>query len=288
MKTLIIDTKNPSIKVDNNTIIVNDRRVPFTLIDTILIFSSFQLNSKDITKISNAGKAIVLVDYKLNSTLILSTKAKNSEFKIAQYEAFINKRLELAKFILIQKVNQHNLHLKNLGIIISITDILEKINSANDINNLLGIEGSFSKLYFDHYFTKAPKLWHNNKRTKRPPKDPLNALLSFGYTLFYNHISIRLIASGFEPYIGFLHTPFRNHNALSSDILELFRADINDFILNIVKNKTILLDDFTKKGGVYLRYDGRKKLYKHWQKFLDNHNTKLTQILFTLKEKFYE
>jgi CRISPR-associated protein Cas1 len=288
MKTLIIDTKDPKIKVENNTIIVNSRRVPFNLIDNILIFSSFNLNSKEITKITNAGKTIILVDYKLNSTIINSTKAKNSEFKLIQYKAYFDKRLEIAKYILELKIKEHISHLKKLNVNLTQQNHLEKIENAKDINSLLGIEGSFSKLYFDNFFTNAPKLWHNNKRTKRPPKDPLNALLSFGYTLYYNHITIKLIATGFEPYIGFLHTPFRDHNALSSDILEPFRADINDFFLNIIKNKTLLLEDFTKRGGVYLRYEGRKKLYKNWQLFIEEKNTKLTQILYSLKEKFYE
>ena len=287
MKTLIIDTKDTTLKIKENTLHINGRRIPFNLIENILIFSNLTLTTKDINKIANQNISIILVDYKLNTTLITPSKPKNSQFKLLQYKAYYKNRLNIAKFILTQKINSHLEHLKSLNILLN-TDILNKIDNANSLEELLGIEGSFSKLYFDNFFANAPKLWHNNKRTKRPPQDPLNALLSFGYTLFYNHLTIRLITAGFEPYIGFLHSPFRDHNALSSDILEAFRADINDFFLNIIKNKELTLQDFTKNKGVYLRYEGRKKLYEKWQQFLEDKNTKLSQLLFQLKEKINE
>jgi len=286
MKSLIIDTKNPTISVVNKTLVVDNRKIPFHLIDAILIFSTCNLSSKDINNITSEGKSIVLIDYKLNSTLITSTKAKNSQLKINQYSAYVNKRLQLAKKILSLKITSHINHLKSLNIDINQDEIFFKIDNAKTIESLLGIEGSFSKIYFDNFFKASPKLWHKNIRTKRPPKDPLNALLSFAYTLYYNHIAINLIAIGFEPSIGFLHTPFRSHYALSSDILELFRAEINDFVLKQIKNQTVTLKDFTKKSGVYLRYEGRKKLYKNWQTFVEDNRLNLSKILYELKESF--
>jgi len=286
MKTVIIDIKNPTIKVSSQTLVVNSRKIPFNLIESIVIFSNCTLDSKDINKITSLGISIVLVDYKLNSTLIISTKAKNTQLKMAQYNAFYTKRLAIAKKILSLKISSHISHLQHLGIFLPKKDILNKIDNASSIEILLGIEGSFSKLYFNNFFSKAPKLWHQNKRTKRPPKDPLNALLSFAYTLYYNHISIQLIATGFEASIGFLHTPFRDHYALSSDILEIFRADINAFVLEQIEQKVITLTDFTKKEGVYLRYDGRKKLYKNWQSFVESKKLDLTKNLYDLKESF--
>ena len=286
MKTVIIDTKNPKISISNQTLVVDNRKIPFNLIENILIFSNCTLNTKDINKIILEGKNIILVDYKLNSTLITSTKAKNSQLKINQYNAYINKRLQIAKSILSLKIISHINHLKNLEIFLNQEEILQKIENANNIETLLGVEGSFSKLYFDNFFLKAPKLWHKSKRSKRPPKDALNALLSFGYTLYYNHIAIFLVTAGFEPSIGFLHTPFRSHFALASDILEIFRADINAFMLEQIKREVVTLKDFTKKDGVYLRYEGRKKLYKNWQEFVENSRLNLTKILYDLKESF--
>jgi CRISPR-associated protein Cas1 len=66
---------------------------------------------------------------------------------------------------------------------------------------------------------------------------------------------------GFELAIGYLHTPFRNHNALSSDMLEFFRHEINEAVLKFFTNGLVTTNDFYKKDGVYLNYEGRKKLY---------------------------
>lgn len=106
-----------------------------------------------------------------------------------------------------------------------------------------------------------PKAIQKGKRSRNPPLDPVNALLSFFYMMIYNLITIRLISFGFEPAIGFLHQPFRSHNALASDIMELFRADINEFVFQLFDSLLLDSSDFTNKNGVYLRYDGRKKIW---------------------------
>lgn len=70
-------------------------------------------------------------------------------------------------------------------------------------------------------------------RTKQPPLDPVNATLSFVYTLLYYDIASKLVMSGFEPSISYLHEPFREHFALASDIEECVRADANSFVTKL-------------------------------------------------------
>jgi len=115
-----------------------------------------------------------------------------------------------------------------------------------------------------------PKKFHKEKRTKRPALDPANAIMSYWYSLFYNLITAKLLSYGFEPSIGYLHTPFRSHNALSSDILEFFRAEINEAIISVFQKNILSLQHFTKKNSsVYLKYNGRKEI---WQYFVDLSN----------------
>jgi CRISPR-associated protein Cas1 len=166
--------------------------------------------------------------------------------------------------------------------------LLLEIECAKSVESLMGIEGAFSRGYFQAFFASAPKLWHRKKRSKRPPQDPLNALLSFGYMQMYHYISVRLVAAGFEPGIGFLHTPFRDHNALASDLLEFFRADIDALMLKLVRQEVLSLQDFSKHKGVYLRYEGRKKLWKHWREAMERFESDLSLRLIRLKEKIDE
>ncbi len=268
MNIVIIDKKDALIKTSNASLIVDGQKVPFHLMDTLLIVGKTALLSSDITKITAQKINIVLLSYNLTqSAIISSTLGKSAELKLAQYKKSTTKPLQIAKEILRQKISTHISHLKEHEIIIQESTLQDKIQSAESLEILLGIEGSFSKQYFEHYFSLFPKTLHKSKRSKRPPLDPLNALLSLYYTLFYNLIAIRLIGFGFEPSIGFLHRPFRSHHALSSDILEIFRADINAFVYEIFAKKLISQNDFTKKGGVYLKYDGRKKLWTPFREF---------------------
>ena len=126
---------------------------------------------------------------------------------------------------------------------------------------------------------------YKNKRSKNPPQDPANAVLSLFYTLYYNIISIKLLTHGFEPSIGYLHTPFREHNALASDLMELFRADINEEVIQIFKENLLSLDDFTKKGGVYLKYEARSKIWKRFLELEARLKSKLDKELANIRAK---
>jgi CRISPR-associated protein Cas1 len=148
----------------------------------------------------------------------------------------------------------------------------------------MGIEGSFARNYFKEYFSLIPKIFHKSKRSKKPPQDPVNAVMSYWYSLYYNIITVKLLSYGFEPALGYLHTPFRSHNALSSDILELFRASINQAIFSIFTNKLLTIDDFTKKGGVYLKYDGRKKIWKEFIALVNILNPKLDAEIANIRK----
>jgi CRISPR-associated protein Cas1 len=284
MNLIIVDKKDIQLKTDNASLIIDGQKIPYRLIDTLLLVGKQQLYTSDLTKLSNAQIHIIMISYNYKeSAIITSTNNKVSELKQKQYQA---SPLPIAKEILKKKIQTHIIHLKQHEIILKPDSYHDSIDKADNLEILLGIEGSFSKLYFGHYFSFFPKSLHKGKRSKRPPLDPLNALLSLYYTLFYNIIAIRLMAYGFETGIGFLHRPFRSHHALASDLLEIFRADINAFIYDIFAQKIVTKSDFTLKGGVYLKHEGRKKLWNRFKDFshliqpkIDHEISQLRQML---------
>ena len=263
MNISIIDKKDITLTFQNNTIKFDDIKLPARLTDAIIITSNVTLNTKDLIKITDSGVDLIFVNpYSNRSTIAVSTEQKNADLKLKQYQA-LSKRLYIAKYIIVEKIKRHTFQLGLNEVAFDNSTYLSKLQQAKNIEELLGVEGSFSREYFRHYFSLFSKRLHGGKRTKRPPKDPLNALLSYFYTLLYSLLTVRLLANGFDPSISYLHVPFRSHQALSSDILELFRDRVNQFVKIIIDEKIIELEDFTKKnGGVYLRYSGRKKLYK--------------------------
>lgn len=267
MRIAFIDKKEAKVSVENEVLKVDLKKIPLRLIDTVVLGSLTYLNSRDMVKLTQSGVTLLMLSAKGDQMAITqSAKSKNAEIKLAQFEAQ-SSALNFAKYFVTHKLKRHTVHLYLHEMVLDISQELQSVEDAQSIETLLGIEGSFARRYFSFYFELFPKRLHLCKRSKRPPLDPVNAMLSFFYMLTYNLISIRLISFGFEPSIGFLHQPFRSHNALASDFMELFRADVNEFVWSLFHEKKLESSDFTKKDGVYLKYEGRKKIWVDFKLF---------------------
>jgi CRISPR-associated protein Cas1 len=289
MKIAFIDKRNIQLSVENKSLKVDDKKIPIKLIDTVVISTSCSLESKDILKITKEGVSIVVVSSRINDSAIINSSkiSKNSQIKMQQFQAQ-KRALEIAKDFLTKKVERGAIHLSRHNISLDISKSLDSIQRARSIERLLGIEGSFSKNYFKHYFKLFPKNTNLGKRSKQPPLDPANAMMSFSYMMIYNLIIIYLLSAGFEPTIGFLHKPFRSHNALSSDFMELFRADIDEFVLGLFREKKLKVSDFTKKNGVYLKYETRRRVWQDFKRFHQRLHPKIEKEITLFKKTIKE
>lgn len=261
MKTVIIDKPDISLSLKNSGIEVVSQHIPFRLIDMLVLSQDISLNTKTLLHLSKENIPVLIVaKNNRDFTLALPLEAKNSELKMQQYASLQN-RLGFAKYFLGEKFTTHHRHLIRMGVTDSLDVWRKKLDSAQSLPELLGIEGSYATLYFQRYFQQLPKVLHKGKRSKRPPLDPVNAVLSYLYTYVYHLITARLHQSGLDPAISYLHEPFRSHNGLSSDFLELFRAQINETVAQWFLDETLTTDDFSSKNGVFLKYESRKNLW---------------------------
>lgn len=136
---------------------------------------------------------------------------------------------------------------------------------------LIGHEGIASNAYFDVF----PTLILNQKeafpfhgRSRRPPKDAVNAMLSFAYTLIANDLTAALETIGLDPYVGFLHTLRPGRTSLALDMMEELRAYLGDrFVLSLINKKQITSKEFLFQGdnGVVLSDKGKKTFLAAWQ-----------------------
>jgi len=288
MKIALIDKKGVKLKVEYKSLKIDDQKIPLRLIDTIILATASTLESKDILKITKSGISILLLSARGDDmAMISSAESKNAELKMEQYLAQKH-ALKIAKYFISQKVERHAQQLLEYNINLDISKVLESIEKAKSTQRLLGIEGSFSSRYFTQYFKLFPKKLHLGKRSKQPPLDPVNAMLSFFYMIVYNLITVRLIAFGFEPSIAFMHKPFRSHNALASDFMELFRADINTFIFELFDKEKVLISDFTKHNGVFLKYEARRKIWRYFQPFNDKLQQKIDKEINIFRKMIKE
>ena len=127
--------------------------------------------------------------------------------------------------------------------------------------SLFGIEGEASRVYFQSLSNILPKAVYSGTRTKQPPVDLFNAMLSYGYGILYTEVEKACILSGLNPYMGFLHTDLPGKPSFALDLIEEFRQPVVDrAVLNLVTKKVATENDLKPvEGGFYLNQSGRRK-----------------------------
>ena len=145
------------------------------------------------------------------------------------------------------------------------------MDQASELSSLLGLEGAGARFYHQAFAKMVRRAFGFTGRHRHPAPDPVNALLSLGYTLVYNEIAALLDGLGFDPYLGFYHQPRFGHATLASDLLEEFRAPLVDrFTLSLINNQVFAAGDFYQhtEGGVYLLDEPRKEYFLHYDRFV--------------------
>jgi len=161
-----------------------------------------------------------------------------------------------------------------------------KLSYTNDVDHIRGIEGNAGKIYFSAFpsliLTDETKMLFE-KRTRRPPLDPVNALLSFSYTLLMHDVRSALECVGLDPQVGYLHAERPGRHSLALDMMEELRPVIADRLALSLINKKILREKhfaFQPTGAVLLKDDARKIFLKAYQE------KKATEIIHPyIKEK---
>jgi CRISPR-associated protein Cas1 len=146
---------------------------------------------------------------------------------------------------------------------------------------LQGYEGAGSAAYFDGFsrLLRGAAGLKFETRNRRPPRDPVNALLSYGYSLLHHQCSSALQTTGLDPYIGFLHSSQYSKPALALDLMEEFRAPIVDsVVITLINNRVLHSDDFIEEMGAYRLKDGARRTFL--EKFEERMNTNIMHPVF--------
>ncbi|HEY9784771.1 MAG TPA: CRISPR-associated endonuclease Cas1 [Candidatus Obscuribacterales bacterium] len=222
------------------------------------------------------------------------TTGHNVERQLLQFNCFNDSsfRLQLARSWITGKLKNSRTLLRrynrnrNIGLVEDIANEIDRYTSsceqATSIESIMGIEGHCSKRYFAALGILVPEPFKFEGRSKRPPRDAFNSLLSFGYTLLLYEVFTVLLNKSLQPYMGFMHQPRRGHPALASDLIEEWRSVIVDSLaLSLVTGSQIKIDDFQDPGvdgGVYLSRESSKIFIEKFEKKLRSHNQYLPYV----------
>lgn len=153
----------------------------------------------------------------------------------------------------------------------SLKELLPRVAEETALDSLRGLEGAGSTIYFgalDEMILNRKDTFYFHGRSRRPPLDPLNALLSFAYSLLANDCASSLESVGLDSYVGFLHRDRPGRTSLALDLMEELRPCVADrFVLTLINNRHIKADDFDVRPGsaVLLTDEGRKGFLRRWQ-----------------------
>lgn len=215
---------------------------------------------------------------------------KNVELRRFQFDAAGNlqKCLKLASAMVTAKIkNSRTLLMRNhqalpKEISTRLNRLASASKSAKTIESLLGIEGAAANAYFSQFSgmlkqrvknqADAEWVFDFNGRNRRPALDPVNAMLSYAYSLLVKDLTVTALSVGFDPFMGFYHKPRFGRPALALDIMEEFRPVIADsVVISVINNGVISPKDFTKRGpAVTFKDPVRKKFIQAYERRMDS------------------
>ncbi len=289
MKKTIYIFNDGEIKRKDNTLYfetdMNKRYIPIEDISDILVFGEVSLNKSLLTYISQKGILMHFFNYYGYYTgTYYPREYLNSGYMIlmqAEHYLDVNKRMAIAsKFVEGSSKNMLNVirYYKNRGrslekIENAIISLYEEIHHCKTTNQLMGIEGNIRDMYYKAF----DEIIDNNdftfeKRTRQPPKNELNALISFGNSLLYVLILSEIYRTHIDPRIGYLHTTNFRRFTLNLDVAEVFKPIIIDrIIFTLIGKKMITKDDFEPDiGGILLKDKGSKTFVQEFDKKLSS------------------
>lgn len=221
----------------------------------------------------------------------VGTGRRNAAVKAEQFRAAFDaaRCLALARGIVVAKVrNQRTLLRRNwrddrgldgkAQALERMSRIADRAGTATAMPELLGLEGEAASIYFAHLdrmLSPAAPEFQFATRTRRPPTDPINALLSMSYALLTRTFLATLQAVGFDPYQGFYHQPRHGRPALALDMMEPYRPIVADSaVLQVINNGEVQADDFVRNGpACALKPAGRKALISAYERRLGQETT---------------
>lgn len=286
MSTLYVTEPDAHIrKVDERIQVVKDKKVlvdiPLIRLTQAVFFGSGVLTGPAIqTFLEHRIPVIYMTPYGKFLGRLEPETSRNVLLRKAQYRAAFDpaRQRDIAeRFVAGKLANQRTYlvranrerHKGEIDRVIGRIKVEERaLASSPDVATLMGREGAAAAAYFEGLAHLLPPEFRFEKRVRRPPRDPVNALLSFGYTLLFGDLLSACSLAGFDPYVGYLHADRYGKASLALDLSEEFRTPVVDSVVMTCINKRVLTpEDFREEpGGVCLLTDeGRKKFLVQYE-----------------------
>jgi len=307
------------VKLDGNAIAfyVNNERegmVPLAPLKRIIVVGNCLIESSVFRKLSDEGISLLFLSGRMTRFcgMFHGRLHNNGLLRVKQYEVSLGPFvIEFSKEVVRRKISAQSglLHdalerrpdlrfplTTGINIIRNIERSLDNVVVNSDLRDgvldiLRGLEGSAASAYFSAYTALFPASLGFTKRTRRPPEDPVNALLSLSYTLLHYEIVREVEVIGLDPTIGFYHQFEYGRESIACDLVELYRSEVDRFVWGLCRDRQFTERDFYSDGerpGCYLKKGARARFYPFYEEWAKQMRPLFVEEVRTLARRIME
>ena len=238
----VLGKESQRLVVRHEDRVVNE--IPAIKVDQIMVFGNAQITTQamqfclrqriPIYLLSARGRYFGVIDSFDTDPVLLQReqfrRADEPGFCLAIARAFVRGKIANSRIVLQRQSRKREAPALNEAAR-RLKGVLQRSEKAQTLDELRGFEGTAARIYFAAVADTLDASWRFRGRNRQPPLDPVNAMLSYGYTLLFYNIYSLLRARGLNPHVGYLHPLRAGHPALASDLVEEFRAIVVDAVV---------------------------------------------------------
>ena len=289
-RTLYVTTTGAGVLLRSDRIVVQhedcgERKqlasVPAAKVDQIVVYGNSMISTALLRECAAQGVAVHLMDHRGNRGASVEPDPRRNaslwraqvaalddkEANIALAGAFVQGKLHNQRAVLQRWARKQALPAVTEAIAV-LGQTLEATNRRMDLDALRGHEGNAARVYFAALAATLGDGWPFARRTRQPARDPVSAMLNFGYALLHRLLVLHLVRRQLSPHLGHLHLQKPGHPALASDLMEEFRAPLVDaLVVDLARNGSWRAADFLtdENGAVWLPLELRRRFIAGWE-----------------------
>ena len=283
MKTLYVDRKGIELGVESRTLTIRERgrllrKLPLTLLERVIISAEVQLSCRLLTRLADDGVALAVLDVRRGGVAILTGKpGAEARRRLGQYRLALDEAAKFAwaaHFVRAKTIRQARLlraeaerRPNKKGPLTQKADEIQRFSDKlkrgerMDLTALRGTEGAASAVYFSALGLLFPAGLGFHSRNRRPPRDPVNAVLSLSYTLLHHLAVQEICATGLDPFLGFLHEPAHGRESLACDLIEPLRPVADAVAIRLFRDRILRAEHFSAADGACLLGKAGREAY---------------------------
>lgn len=313
MGTLYLDRKDLDLGFDRDRVVMRERDgrqsgIPIKLIDRIVLRGTMTVSTRLLGALAEQGVPVICLSgrHSRRTAWIIGSGHNDVRRRLAQYhlQNDAEARGQLCQELVAAKLRAHRRTLNQAkamrpALRKPVNDALARLNTLLDSvaydfdpGSLRGREGAAAAFYFKAFTTLFPPSLDFTGRNRRPPRDPVNACLSLGYTLLHFEAVAVCHAAGLDPLLGFFHEPAYGRESLACDMIEPLRPHLDAWAWQLFRERRLREHQFDRdKGACLLNKSGRQTFYAAyeacaptWRRYLRRYAYRLVNYLATRVE----